>query len=144
MNAPEIITWLREQAKRVPEEVHKRGMIEAAAILERLRNNLKTAVAQRNEFQEKYWAEKERSARLEAELKAEMHRHDRLQDFEVAEAAELAKVKAENAAMAAELKKAAGCGACKSGKVNWLKEPCFSCQQDPNYPGWEWKGEVKG
>ena len=111
MNTPELITWLRDQAIRMPEEVHKRGMIEAAAILERLRNNLKIAVAQRNEYQEKYWAEKERSAVLEAK----------------------------NAAMAAELKKAAGCGACKSGEVNWLKEPCFSCLQDPNYPGWEWK-----
>lgn len=97
MNTPEIITWLRDQAKRVPEDVHKRGMIQAAAILERLRNNLKIAVAQRNEYQENYWAEKERSDRLEAELKAEMHRHDLLQDFEVAEAKELKNLKAEKA-----------------------------------------------
>lgn len=88
MNTPEIITWLRDQAIRMPEDVHKRGMIQAADALEKLES--------------------------------------------------------ENAAMAAELKKAGGCGACKSGEVNWLKEPCFSCQQDPKYPGWEWKGEVKG
>lgn len=112
MNTPEIISWLREQAKRVPEEVHRRGMIEAADRLEE----------------------------LSEDLKAEMHRHDRLQDFEVAEAQELARLKAENAAMAAELKKAGGCGACKSCKVDYLEEPCFSCMQDPSYPGWKWKG----
>lgn len=112
MNANDIITWLRDQAIRMPEDVHKRGMIEAAVILERLRNNLKIAVDQRNDYQEKYWAEKERSAVLEAK----------------------------NASMAAEMKKAGGCGSCTSCKVDYLEEPCFSCMQDPDYPGWEWNG----
>ena len=90
---------------RMPEDVHKRGMIQAADDLERMERRCGVASAQAVCFAED---------------------NDRL--------------RAENAAMAAELKKAVGCGACKSGKVNWLEEPCFSCQQDPSYPGWEWKG----
>lgn len=105
MNVADTITWLRDQAIRAPTDVLKRGMTQAAAMMERLRNNLKTAVAQRNEYQEKYLAERER-----------------------------------NAVMAAELKKAGGCGACKHGKVCYTEEPCFSCMQDPDYPSWEWKG----
>lgn len=114
MNTPEIITWLREQAKRVPEEVHKRGMIEAADRLEE----------------------------LSEDLKAEMHRHDRLQDFEVAEAQELARLKAESAVMAAALKKSFGCGSCKHCDVEWDQDPCDSCRQDPNFPLWKWKGDA--
>lgn len=115
MNTPEIITWLREQAIRMPEDVHKRGMIRAADKLEE----------------------------LSEELKAEMHRHDRLQDFEVAEAQELARLKAENAAMARALKASGGCGDCKNGYSAWDEDPCDSCRQDPGFPGWEWKGSEK-
>lgn len=115
MNTPDIITWLRDQAIRAPEDVLKRGLNRAADKLEE----------------------------LTAELKAEMYRHDRLQDFEVAEAEELARLKAENAAMSAELKKTGGCSACKSCKVDCLEEPCFSCMQDPSCPCWEWNGGME-
>lgn len=40
-------------------------------------------------------AQQTRIAQLEAELKEEMYRHDRVQDFEVAEAQELAKLREE-------------------------------------------------
>ena len=92
MNAADTIAWLREQADRAPTDAMRSGMIKAAATLLRLRSNLKTAVSQRNEYQAKYLAVKERNAQLEEELKAEMYRHDRLQDFEVAEAEELARL----------------------------------------------------
>lgn len=130
MNTPNIITWLRDQTMRAPEDVHKRGMIQAAAMLERLEANLKTAVNQRNEYQEKYLAEHEWNATLEAELKTERHRTNRL--------------KAENVAMAAELKKAGGCGACKHCYSAWDEDPCDSCRQDTNFPGWEWQGREEG
>ena len=84
MNTPEIITWLRDQAKRVPEDVHKRGMTRAADALEKL--------------------------------------------------------EAQNAAMAAELKNAGGCGACKHCYSAWDEDPCDSCRRDPGFPAWEWNG----
>lgn len=117
------ITWLRDQAIRMPEEVHKRGMIRAADTME--------ALAQRN-------------AQLGEELKDEMYRHDRLQDFEVAEADELARVKAINAAMSAALKNSDGCGNCKHCYALWNEEPCDSCRQDPGFPAWEWNGNIRG
>lgn len=110
MNTHDIITWLRDKLPYAPDHAWKNVMSAAAAKLEE----------------------------LEEELKTEMYRHDRLQDFEVAEAEELARIKAENIAMAEELKKAGGCGTCMSCKVDYLEEPCFSCMQDPDYPGWEW------
>lgn len=76
MKTEQIVNWLRDQAMRMPEDVHKRGMKRAADRLEE----------------------------LDAELRAEMYRHDRLQDFEVAEAQELAKIKAERDAALADMR----------------------------------------
>ena len=77
---------------------------------------------------------------LQTELRDEMHRHDRLQDFEVAEAQDLALVKAERDAMAAELKHDQGCAGCEHCDIEWDKEPCDSCRQDPKFPAWKWRG----
>lgn len=112
MKTQEIINWLRDKLPYAPDHGWKNKMQEIIAML----------------------------TRLEAALKDEMYRHDRLQDFEVAEAEELARIKGENASMAADLKKSGGCGACKSCEVCYTEEPCFSCMQNPSYPGWEWKG----
>lgn len=56
------------------------------------------------------------------ELEDERYRHDRLQDFEVAESQELAKVKAERDAAIADIKLAWLCAACKKRVVGreWL------------------------
>ena len=77
---------------------------------------------------------------LQAELRDEMHRHDRLQDFEVAEAQDLALVKAERDAMEAELKHDKGCAGCVHCDTEWCEEPCDSCRQDPKFPAWKWRG----
>lgn len=116
MNTNDIIAWLRDQSMRAPEDVLKRGMIRAADALEE----------------------------LATELKNEMYRHDRHQDFEAAEAQELDKVKVEIAAMAAELKNAGGCGACKHCHSAWDEDPCNSCRQDPGFPAWEWNRIIRG
>lgn len=114
MSTNDIICWLRDQAKRMPTEVHKRGMIEAAANMERLSNNLKVAVAQRNAYQKKCWEEIASKTGLIVD----------------------------NVAMAAELKKHGGCGSCKHCYSAWDEDPCDSCRQDPNFPLWEWKGGI--
>ena len=77
---------------------------------------------------------------LQTELRDEMHRHDRLQDFEVAEAQDLALVKAERDAMEAELKHDKGCAGCVHCDTEWCEEPCDSCRQDPKFPAWKWRG----
>lgn len=53
---------------------------------------------------------------LVTELAEERHRHDRLQDFEVAQAQELARVKAERDAAVEDLRKHCSCGVCSYGK----------------------------
>lgn len=77
---------------------------------------------------------------LQTELRDEMHRHDRLQDFEVAEAQDLALIKAERDAMMAELKHDKGCAGCVHCDTEWCEEPCDSCRQDPKFPAWKWRG----
>lgn len=77
---------------------------------------------------------------LQTELHDEMHRHDRLQDFKVAEAQDLALVKAERDAMEAELKHDQGCAGCVHCDTEWCEEPCDSCRQDPKFPAWKWRG----
>lgn len=116
MKTNDIVQWLRDQAIRAPEDVLKRGMTQAADKIEE----------------------------LEEELSAEMYRHDRLQDFEVAESEELAQLKARSADMECALKASGGCGNCKNCYVPWNEEPCDSCRQDPGFPKWEWNGNVRG
>lgn len=77
---------------------------------------------------------------LQAELRDEMHRHDRLQDFEVAEAQQLTEIKTERDSLKAELKYAMGCGGCKHNQGDWRDEPCNTCRKDKNFPAWEWRG----
>jgi hypothetical protein len=67
----------------------------------------------------------------------------RLQDFEVAEAQQLAEIKADRDAMAAELKRELGCGGCKHCREDWDAEPCNTCRQDKDFPAWEWKGATQ-
>ena len=116
MNTKDIVAWLRHRDVCPQDDILKRGMIVAADKIEE----------------------------LEAELKAEMHRHDRLQDFEVAEAEELARAKALCTAMAGALKISGGCGNCKHCYSAWDEEPCDSCRQDPGFPQWEWNGIIRG
>lgn len=85
-------------------------------------------------------AQQERINGLTTELQNEMHRHDRLQDFEVAEAQQLAEIKAERDILKAELKCAMGCGGCKHNQGDWRDEPCDTCRKDKNFPAWEWRG----
>lgn len=85
-------------------------------------------------------AQQERINELTTELQNEMHRHDRLQDFEVAEAQQLAEIKAERDSLKAELKCAMGCGGCMHCRGDWRAEPCCTCHQDKDFPEWEWKG----
>lgn len=80
------------------------------------------------------------NVRLKAELIDERHRHDRLQDFEVDEAQELAKVKAELDALATIVKNLSACTHCKHVSKHVDDDPCNSCDEDHNYPEWEWKG----
>lgn len=77
---------------------------------------------------------------LQTQLRDEMHRHDRLQDFEVAEAQDLATVKAERDALLAEMKREKGCGGCVHRDTQWNEEPCDSCRKDPKSPAWKWRG----
>jgi hypothetical protein len=77
---------------------------------------------------------------LQTQLRDEMHRHDRLQDFEVAEAQDLAAVKAERDAMLAEMKHDKGCAGCEHCDIEWYEEPCDSCRKDPKSPAWKWRG----
>lgn len=112
MKTQEIITWLRDKLPYAPDHGWKNKMQEIIAML----------------------------TRLEAALKDEMYRHDRLQDFEAAEAGELARLKTENAAMVSVLKRFGGCGTCKHEILRYTEEPCFSCMPDADRPGWEWKG----
>lgn len=77
---------------------------------------------------------------LQTELRDEMHRHDRLQDFEVEEAQDLAQVKAERDALLAELKHDKGCAGCVHCDTEWFKEPCDSCRKAPKSPAWKWRG----
>ena len=70
---------------------------------------------------------------LQAELLDEMHRHDRLQDFEVEEGQELSEARA-------ELKQQLGCGGCEHCNIEYDQEPCNSCRQDPKFPAWKWRG----
>lgn len=111
----QIIIWLRDKAKGAPDHAWQHMMNAAADTL----------------------------SELQEELKNEMHRHDRLQDFEVAEAQQLAEIKAERDSMAAELKRTQGCGGCKHCREDWDAEPCNTCRQDKDFPAWEWKGATQ-
>lgn len=63
---------------------------------------------------------------LAAELEAERHRHDRYVDFELAEAKELASVKAERDA-AFEMLRSNGCDYCKYENLSSDAFPCCMC-----------------
>lgn len=108
MKTNQIIIWLRGKAKEAPDHASAR-MLNAAA---------------------------DKLSELEEELKNEMHRHDRLQDFEVEEAQLLAEARA-------KLKQLLGCGGCEHCNTEYDQEPCNSCRQDPNFPLWKWKGAKK-
>lgn len=112
MNPEQIIIWLRGKAKEGTDHASVRMLNAAADTIEA----------------------------LQAELRDEMHRHDRLQDFKVAEAQQLAEIKAERDAMAAELKHDQGCADCVHCDTEWCEEPCDSCRQDPKFPAWKWRG----
>lgn len=107
-------------------------------------NDIKELIANHNALTDELLAKleqvmKERDA-LAAELKDERYRHDRVQDFEVAEAQELAKVKAERDALALIVKNLSACTHCKHVSHNVYEEPCDSCDKEHNYPNWEWVG----
>lgn len=76
--------------------------------------------------------------RLDAELKNERYRHDRLQDFEVAEAEELAKIKEERDSLLATLKHYAACESC----VHWdyEHEICTNSKNCVAGEEWTWRG----
>jgi len=85
----------------------------------------------------------EQTEALATELEAERYRHDRLQDFEVAEAAELAKVKAERNAMLEQLRLFGRCNVCKHEAKGITEEPCCSCfsgTRTAEEDKWEWQG----
>ena len=68
MKSEQIVSWLRDKAARADGRDYRKMLTLAA----------------------------ERLVELETELRVEMHRHDRLQDFEVAEAEELRKARERN------------------------------------------------
>lgn len=80
---------------------------------------------------------------LTAELEAERHRHDRYVDFEVAEAEELARVKAENAALFSDIKYVSdkhngdACFICKHHDPE--NDVCV-CTEHCDGDKWEWRG----
>ena len=104
-------------------------------------------------------AQGERIADLENELRDERHRHDRLQDFEVAEAQELAAIKAELAQAKSDLAYLAtvgtdACALCKhmgAGNAETCEASdytCADCTADcrcKNCTGgnFEWRGISK-
>jgi hypothetical protein len=81
----------------------------------------------------------QRIAELETELKAEMYRHDRYVDFELAEAEELRQVKAERDAAIGYLERIKSCGACKHSDSFSLQIP-KACRQCNHGSNWEWCG----
>lgn len=74
---------------------------------------------------------------LAAELKEERHRHDRYVDFELAEAEELRKVKADLAHALKQLREFAPCPSCMHYKTISAASPCRDCCFDSC---WEWRG----
>ena len=68
MKSEQIVSWLRDKAARAEGRDYRKMLTVAA----------------------------EKIVELETELREEMHRHDRLQDFEVAEAEELRKARERN------------------------------------------------
>ena len=82
----------------------------------------------------------EQVAAMKQELIDERYRHDRLQDFEVAEAQELAKVKAELDATKKDILKC--CKTCaKSMMNNGTGLVCrFVRECSEEYEHWEWRG----
>lgn len=95
MTPNDIITWLRDKLPYAPDHAWKNVMSAAADKLEELEERRRFAAVQALLLADDKEQLEERVAQLEAELKAEMYRHDRLQDFEVAEAEELRKLKAQ-------------------------------------------------
>ena len=118
-------------------------------------------------------ADRQELAALKQELIDERHRHDRLQDFEVDEAQELARVKAEmeglqnsyqqlqeindwtyrtNMAMGKaleaainDLQECSGCTTCKHKDISSMEEPCISCfRSNGREDKWEWRGAKEG
>ena len=100
-------------------------------------------------------AQQQRIAELEAELVEERHRHDRYVDFEVAQAQELARVKAERDAAVADLAEICGkdaecCDLCAYGAAaSVCMEVDFNCRECPtpcvckncwNDSEWRWRG----
>lgn len=73
---------------------------------------------------------------LASELEAERHRHDRYVDFELAEAAELAKAKAERDALLKAFPK--DCTTCKHFESAFATSPCSNCV--PLHSNWECRG----
>lgn len=82
----------------------------------------------------------DRLEELAAELEAERHRHDRYVDFELAQSAELAKVKAERDALL-EIAKDGGCDTCMHEQVPHDDQPCCGCHGTGGHAdNWEWRG----
>lgn len=78
---------------------------------------------------------------LAAELEAERYRHDRYVDFELAEAAELAKVKAERDELLRTIRVYGGCDFCKYETVDCDESPCHECRGwGGKLDKWEWRG----
>ena len=81
----------------------------------------------------------EQIADLQNELRDERYRHDRVQDFEVAEAEALRQVKAERDVAIGYLERIKYCGACKHCGSFALPTPEM-CKQCRNGSNWEWRG----
>lgn len=83
--------------------------------------------------------QQQRIAELEAELKDERHRHDRYVDFELAEAEELRKLKAERDDLLMIIRFHTDCEFCKHEHVLACEEPCSSCRGTGGKEDkWEW------
>lgn len=86
-----------------------------------------------DELEQKLEQVKNERDALAAELKDERYRHDRVQDFEVAEAQELAKVKAELDAALADLNEVRPCTLCA---YHHDPKMCRTCMGEK----WKWRG----
>ena len=83
-----------------------------------------------------------RIEQLEEELKEEMYRHDRVQDFEVAEAQELARVKGQLDEAIRELQYLSVCSTCsKNGTVCHVGMPV--AEEVVCCGGYRWRGSMR-